>query len=226
MKLNITIPSNKSEVTLYDYLKYNKIVEENPEAYAFQDMKLIEIFCNTKAKIIREKSPEQYDEILQTLTESFSRGRKFKDVRTFVHNGVEYGFEPDLENIKMGAYYDLDEYIKDVSQLHKAMSILYRPITMKRKGQYLIEPYKGSNDDLLYMPLDIALEAQVFFYRLGSELLRDFQASLIQNPAVRNNPEALTHLQKLGDGIKVFTDLQMESFSTLKRLPKKNLQNV
>ena len=57
--------------------------------------------------------------------------------------------------------------------MHKAMSILYRPVVNSFGNRYEIEEYKGDiwDDIMLDMPTSVAVSSLVF-YRLESDLLR------------------------------------------------------
>jgi len=57
--------------------------------------------------------------------------------------------------------------------MHKAMAVLFRPVAKESRGFYLIEDYGGSSkysEAMKDMPVDVALSATVFFYRLGIKL--------------------------------------------------------
>jgi len=95
--------------------------------------------------------------------------------QTFKLNGVHFGFIPNLDDISYGENKDITSYINDWQQMHKAMSVLYRPITNSQKGKYLIQEYEGTRftaDKFKDCPLDIAFGAMVFFYNLTNELLK------------------------------------------------------
>ena len=53
------------------------------------------------------------------------------------------------------------------------MGVLYRPITKKFRGKYLVEDYKGDSyhDALKHMPMDAVVGAMVFFWNLGLDCL-------------------------------------------------------
>ena len=56
-------------------------------------------------------------------------------------NGVEYGFIPDLDELSLGEYIDLDGNISKWEQMHIAMNVLYRPIKNSKAGKYNIVDY-------------------------------------------------------------------------------------
>jgi len=64
-------------------------------------------------------------------------------------------FIPNLDDITNGEYVDLDTYIPDWDEMHKAMAVLFRPVIQNLKDKYIIEDYKGSakySDDMLDLP--------------------------------------------------------------------------
>lgn len=98
----------------------------------------------------------------------------------------EYGFEPDLHRIPLGAYADLENYTQDaLTHLDTICSILYRPIKAKQGKEYIIEPYTGSKPETMQsVPMDVALGALAFFLRLKAGLqsstLRSLKAEAVQ----------------------------------------------
>lgn len=99
-------------------------------------------------------------------------------VQTFEFKGVKYGFHPKLEDISMGEYVDLDELLKEpYKNAEKVLGILYRPITSKKFGKYLIENYdpdKHTGEGFDELGTNILLGCMLFFYRLEIALLITF----------------------------------------------------
>ena len=60
---------------------------------------------------------------------------QFKKINVKYINGdeVEFGFIPKLDNISLGEFVDLDSYMSDWDNMHKAMAVLYRPVTFRKK---------------------------------------------------------------------------------------------
>mgnify|MGYP000465826998 CR=1 FL=1 len=56
--------------------------------------------------------------------------------------GKEYGFIPNLNEITVGEQADIDTLISDWQKMDKVMAIIYRPITYKKSGKYLIKEYQ------------------------------------------------------------------------------------
>ena len=210
-KVKITIPTSLADIKLKDYQRYIKIYNDNKDAADFLNLKLVEIFCGLKLKDVNQIKVQDFEMILKDITKVFESKPVFK--QRFEFNGVEYGFIPKLDNIEMGEYIDLTNYIDDVDNWHKLMAVKYRPITYTKGDMYLIEDYEVSEKYDYIMreaPLDILLGAKVFFYRLAKELLKDslysFQAE------AKTNSQAKGLLEKNGGGIHQFMHLLEEDW--------------
>ena len=185
MKIKFNIPETLADVSLQDYQKYLKIAEKEKDNTDFLDLKSVEIFCSLKINDLRAIQAKDYDEILNDLSVAFESKTPFK--QHFSLNGVKYGFIPDLENISLGEYIDLETYLQDVESYHKAMAVMYRPVTFEKNETYLIEEYETADKYAAQMkkaPLDIYLGSQVFFYNLGRELAKHILLS-------SDNPEGM-----------------------------------
>ena len=92
-------------------------------------------------------------------------------IRTFKIGGVEYGIIPDLDEMSLGEYIDLDTYIGDWQNMQIAMNVLYRPISKKIGDKYLINEYTlDAKEKLEEIPMDIVLGSIFFLYNLGIDL--------------------------------------------------------
>jgi hypothetical protein len=147
-------------------------------------------------------------------------------IQTFKHKGLEFGFIPNLDEISLGEYTDLETYISDWDNMHKAMAVLYRPVINKLNKKYLIEEYKGSatySDAMLDMPLEVALGAMVFFYNLGNALLNSTLNYLETDKQLMDLIDKHS-LEKSGDGIVVTMALLREMLEDLMKFPNYGLQ--
>jgi hypothetical protein len=101
-------------------------------------------------------------------------------------NGVEYGFHPDLDSISLGEYADIEQFIKNGidSSLPELMSVLYRPIKLKKNDIYIIDSYDGDirlrAEEMKQMSAEQVQSALVFFYTLGKVLSEIMPLYLIQ----------------------------------------------
>lgn len=172
MEVKLTVPTSLSEITLGQYQRFKRTADKFEETNDFLLQKMIECFCNVQlihVLLIQRKSVLEVTAGINNLFHG-----KYELQPTFKIKDVEFGFIPNLDNISQGEYVDLDNYITNWEDMHKAMAVLFRPIKDKKGDKYTIHDYQGTEEfaDLMkYMPLDVALGAYVFFCHLGNELL-------------------------------------------------------
>jgi len=214
LKLKIEIPQSLNDITLGQYQEYLKVLEANKEddnAGDFLNLKALSIFCGIDLKESYKIPVKHFYFALEHLEKCFKEDTPlvkefvFKDI-----NGVEQpmGFIPKLDDMTIGEYVDLDKYITDWQQMHKAMAVLYRPIRVKHKESYVIDEYNGTEaygDAMKETPVGIAIGALIFFYRLGIDLSRAMTNYLEEGKESR----LVQYLSsdKNGDGINQYTHL-------------------
>ena len=212
MSINITVPTDLSEITLRQYKHFLKI-QKGVDDEGFLNAKIIEIFCNMKLDEVMRLKFNDTKLIVNTLTEMFEQ--KPNLVSKFKLNKKEYGFHPQLDDLTLGEYIDLDTFIGDWENIEKAMAVLYRPVVNKLKDKYTIEDYKvGRDADMLDMPMDAVLSSIFFLWNLGIDL-----SKAMMNYLDKEQTQALTQYltsQPNGDGITQFTDLLKETLQDMK----------
>jgi hypothetical protein len=215
MKANINVPTELNEITLKQYQKFLK-VQDSKQNNTFLQTKMIEIFCNVKMQDALNIKLSDADRISSLISEMFEQ--KPDLVKSFWLNNVEYGFVPDLDEITLGEYIDLDTYMGEWENIQIAMNVLYRPIKQKLGQKYLIEEYDpDTKDKLINMPMDAVFGSIIFFYRLGIELSKTMM-NYLENKEGNLQVQGLDFL-KNGDGIQAFTDSLEEILQDLKILP-------
>jgi len=202
MKLNI--PTKLSEITLGQYKLYLKVAEEVTEERML-GASMISIFCNIKMEQVMLLKLKDSEEIIKMITDLFESTPNL--VRSFKLNETSYGFLPELDEMSLGEYIDVDTYIGDWDNIEKAMNVLYRPILTRLKDKYNVEEYIVGNDkNLLNMPLDAVLGAVFFLLSLGKDLSLTMMNSLEVEEGMK---EALMQQQTLdgnGDGTQASLD--------------------
>ena len=119
-------------------------------------------------------------------------------------NGVDYGFIPNLDEISFGEFVDLDTYLGDWQEMHKAMQVLYRPIDISVRGRYNIKEYTAITDDTMKeMPLGYALGAVFFLMNLGKEL-SIVMMGYLQKGVLKEDIQQKQGLTKSMDGTHLF----------------------
>lgn len=213
MKIEINVPTSLSEVTLGQYQKFLKIAEDNPEGN-FLNAKMIEIFCGIPLSDSYKLKMSSVAAIIDILNELLSQTPK--RVEQFTMNGVQYGFIPDLDEMSLGEYVDLDGSASDWNNMHIAMNVLYRKIKIKKSGKYNIVDYNVENPEKMKdMPLDAAIGSLFFFYNLGMELSKHTILSSSNQAEMEAYQEQLIS-ETNGDGISQFMVSLTEILQDLK----------
>ena len=202
MKVDIYVPTSLSEITLEQYQKFEKMNTEENQDTNFLMHKTVEIFCNLDLKDVAKIKYNSVKSIIDDLNNLFVKSSEL--IPTFKMGGLEYGFIPVLDDMTLGEYIDLDDTFGSWDTMHKAMSVLYRPVTLERNGKYQIEEYKGGDnaDDMKRMPLDVVMSAMVFFWNLNNELLQTTLNYLSKELPNQMSTEQRMDLAKSGVGIK------------------------
>jgi len=201
MKIEITIPNNLNEITLGQYQKFLSIAENNKEG-EFLNAKMIEIFCGISLADTYNLKMSSVTAILDILNDMLEQ--KPQHIIQFKMDGVKYGFVPDLDELTLGEYIDLDNNISKWEQIHVAMNVLYRPIKDSKGLNYNIKDYDTSDSDKMKnMPLGAAMGSLFFFYNLGLELSRDTILSSKKQLQTEATQEGQTSQQN-GDGINQY----------------------
>lgn len=216
MNIEITIPSDLSDIKLWQYQKYLKVAEQNDDDGEFLKQKMIEIFCNVKLQDVANMKFKDVEEICNHIGSLFTD--KYKLIQTFKFKGLKFGFIPNLDDMTNGEYVDLDTYVTDWQEMHKACAVLFRPVIQELKGKYIIEDYKGSDkysDAMRDLPLDIAMGAVVFFWDLGNVLLNstmDYLEEEMEKPTIQSQLNSVIG----GDGTRAFMHSLREMLGDLK----------
>lgn len=214
MKVNIEIPTSLTEITLRQYKRFLNI-QSTIKDEKFLSVKLIEIFCNIKSSDVMLLKVKDSEIITDSINKMFDE--KPSLVTRFKINNKEYGFHPQLDELTLGEYVDLDTYIGDWENMEKAMSVLYRPIIAKLKGKYTISEYEiGKEEDLLDMPMSAVLSSIFFFWNLGLDLSKtmtnyleeEHLQDLILNQTLAENTDgfkafSLYSLKEILDDLKI-----------------------
>jgi hypothetical protein len=229
MKTEIVIPTSLSEIPLKSYQEFMKVVEKSNDQ-EFIGQKTVEIFCGLQMKDVVRVKWNDIKDLTVHLNNIFKEKPKFQ--ATFKIKGVEFGFIPNLEDMTFGEYIDLESNISSVETFHKAMAVMYRPITKKVKDRHEIFEYTGTDEFsevMKYAPLNVVLGATVFFSTLGSDLVQHTLTSL--ETEIKKNPKIMTlakerNLIKDGAGTIQSMRYLRETLQSLMKLPDWELESV
>jgi hypothetical protein len=204
--MKIVIPNSLNEITLGQYQEFYKL--NDVEDVKVVERRMIEIFCQVPMKYVNQMKAIDVKEIIQILTQMLEN--KPSLVNLFKMDGVEFGFIPDLDDMTFGEYVDLDTFIGDTNNLHRAMNVLYRPVKIKRSGRYQIEDYDSDKyERMLNMPMDAVISSILFFYHLGIDLSQ----IMMDSSKLKNEKNMMQYLisEENGGGIN-------HSFTSLKTM--------
>ena len=223
MKVKLLVPESLAEITLEQYQKFLKISENNEDSI-FLQQKMIEIFCNVELKQVLNIKYTSIKKITNHLNKLFEQKPKF--ISSFKRADLEFAFIPKLDDMTFGEYVDLDSTLTSWETIHKAMGVLYRPITLKQNDKYLIQPYETYDKyNMNKMPLDVVLGSLVFFWSLSKELMNHIPSYFkveVENLTLQQKQT----LEESGVGIQAFIDLVTQTLPRLMKLPNFHYTNV
>ena len=219
MKVDILIPSSLAEVTLKQYQKFLKIQENNTDEY-FLQCKMIEIFCNLEAKNVRMLKVGDANKVVEVLNNMFEA--KPDLTRRFKIGGVEYGMIPNLDDISLGEYIDLDTYIGDWQNMQIAMNVLYRPIEKSIGEKYTIVDYEvDAKEKLEEIPMDIVL-GSIFFLQFRDRIINGYGE--LFGAAADGQLDASTNFsRKYGWYQNIFSSLAQNDIRRIEDITKLNV---
>lgn len=229
MKLDLLLPTSLSEIPLSRYQQFIKTKEaSNDDEFIAQ--KMIQIFCGIDLKDVGKIKMKHLNELIAHFTKVFSE--KPKLIRRFKIKDIEFGFIPKLDEITFGEYVDLENHLQNWKTYHKAMAVMYRPISEKNKDTYTIVDYEPNEDmqELMkFAPLDVAISSSVFFWTIASELLNLTINYLQKELTMMTNSSSIAKDKTLdvnGDGIVASMRSLKEICASSMRLANTDLLNV
>jgi len=229
IELELKVPQKLEAIKLRQYQEYLKIQKENEnveDAANFLNSKCIQIFCGLTLKESYNIPVTMFDGVLSQIGKCFEEPTPLiKEFSMTGSNGVEvsFGMIPSLDEMTFGEYIDLENFMSDWDSMHKAMAVLYRPITFNKNGKYLIEDYDGTDKYWEVMkdaPVNVALGAMVFFYRLGKKLCKYTMDYLLLQQNQNQASVQEKDLERNGDGINQFMLSLEKTYQELMKLQR------
>ena len=231
---DFTIPETLRDIKLSQWQRYIEILEKNKDAEltGFLEKKLLGIFCGVELKDIDRIGLSVFDNTIQHLSNVLNS--KPELVKTFKMTGtddvtVEFGLIPNFDKMSYGEFVDLEKYLFVDKDLHRAMAVMYRPVKLKSKGSYLIHDYNGTDyiaEVMKNTPLDVALSARVFFYRLATKLSNFTMAYTLKELQQKQEGRKDKHSVKSGETIKQYLHSLEKMSEELEKLQNYQYTNV
>ena len=175
-KVSIEIPTTWNDISIKMYNKFERLKKRRSKLEEDEfNIQVICIICDIERKMLERMEVKDINKIAKELRFLMSSQPNTDDLQKKVDwNGKKYGFIPNLSEITMGEYIDIEEYCKEAHKnIHKIMSILYRPIKKENSTRYNIESYSPSEEieeSFLEFPILPSMSALSFFFRLGRKL--------------------------------------------------------
>ena len=186
-EISITIPEKWADVDLNCYQKYISKIDdiENEDEIVVHS---IASLCGVPQKFVKRLKIEDIKKIYEKLSKIISVPVNKKIYHKIEIKGVKYGFHPNLDDMTLGEFVDIEENSKGgIASFHNILSILYRPIVEEKKDKYNIEPYdtKHLENSKLFktLSIDVVNGVMIFFYTLGNKLLmnsKDFSQMIVE----------------------------------------------
>jgi hypothetical protein len=214
MDIDIVVPEGLQDITLEQYQRFLALKSEDE---TFLSQKAVEIFCHVPLVLV-DRMPYNTVQRLAKRVFSYFEGKPSLIMKKALKKRL-FGFVPNLEEITLGEYVDLDANIADWKNMHRAMAVLYRPVVTEADEYYDIEEYDGTNkyaETMKEMPLDVVLGALVFFYRLGIDLSIAMTAYLEEDKKLTSHQKPTS--EESGGGTEVFINSLKETLQGLKQL--------
>lgn len=231
-EFEISIPKDLGGISLRQYQEYLKMHDKwDKEDEVYFKTKVLQIFCGLDIGDTYKIPIIKFNSVIEHVLACFKEETPL--IRKFTMTGknkagddteVEFGFIPKLDDISFGEFIDLENYISDWKTMHKAMAVLFRPIYHTKKEFYMIDEYEGSDkysNIMLDMPVNVAIGAMVFFYRLGSKLpllTMDYLQQVMKKEGVPQQLKPI--LGENGDGINRYIRLLKEMSEESMKLQK------
>ena len=163
-----------SDVTLESWAK---LIEFEGLSSSKEAIETISAVSDIPKKLIKELSLQDVATIMKYLSElEVEKEGSLYHVITL--EGKQYGFHPNLEDLTLGEYADIETFIQNglKQNMPQIMAILYRPIVEKEKDVYAIESYDGNirvrAELMKKMTAEQVQGALVFFYNFVTKFLR------------------------------------------------------
>ena len=161
-----------SDVTLE---KWIRVMDVETGSKTEQAEETIAALSNVPKKLVKELALRDVAIIMGKVAELQSKQDTVLK-KVIEIDGVEYGMHPDLSEITLGEYADIETFIKEglEKNMPELMAVLFRPITEKNGSVYTIAAYDGNitirAEEMKKMSAEQVQSALVFFWHFAKEL--------------------------------------------------------
>ena len=179
------LPTSWDEVSIGQYSKLMIAVDKEDSTEIELMVKSLEALADIPGGLLTKVPIKMLREAYKQLVELTSTLPNRELTRVIEIDGVEYGFIPNWDELSLGEFVDLDNYLQDgFNNLSKVFAVLYRPVLKRDDIKYIIEDYNLK--DIIKrrelfnnrMSIDTVYAALVFFCNIGRKLTESTLSSL------------------------------------------------
>lgn len=176
------IPAKWAEVPLSSYMKFMATYKEEDSDHDKQ-VKLVSAFTGVPVVTLGKAKKSIIDAAAERLAGLIEEQGNTDLVIELEIEGVDYAFNPNLSELKLKEFVDLDNHLADEwANMHKVMSILYRPVKSRKGDKYIIEEYdfvSANKRATLFkdkMSMNIVTGAAAFFLTIAADYINTMRA--------------------------------------------------
>ena len=168
------LPTSWDEVSIKQYTNLMIAIDKEDATDIELMVKSLEALADIPGGLLTKAPIKMLREAYNQLNELTNTTPNMELSRVIEIDGIEYGFIPDFDELSLGEFVDLDNYLQDgFNNLDKVFAVLYRPIVKRDGIKYTIEDYdlkeitKRRNLFNERMSIDTLYAALVFFCNIG-----------------------------------------------------------
>tara|TARA_R110002167_G_scaffold341429_3_gene549834 strand:- start:5485 stop:6129 length:645 start_codon:yes stop_codon:yes gene_type:complete len=168
------LPTSWDEVSVRQYTSLMIAIDKEDSTEIELMIKSLEALADIPGGLLTKAPIKMLREAYKQLGELTSTIPNNELSRVIEIDGIEYGFIPDFDELSLGEFVDLDNYLQDgFNNLDKVFAVLYRPVVKRDGIKYTIEDYDLKdiiNRRKLFnerMSIDTVYAALVFFCNIG-----------------------------------------------------------
>ena len=203
-KKNYNLIKSWNDVTLD---KWVKLITKKNKLKAKEAQNTISVLSDIPKKLINELAIGDVAILLKRISDLQAKeNTKLNKIITI--NDIKYGFHPNLEELTLGEYADIETYLNNGMEdnIDKIMAVLYRPITEEVEGKYSIEAYGKSDlrmraEKFKKMKAKDISNCLLFFWTFVKELSNILPLYLMERNQMMIDKLSQSNLQTGGVGL-------------------------
>ena len=222
MRKVVEIPSSLDDVSLGDYLSFMTFDSNDDELIT---LKAFECFLKLEKEYAYSLPLGEAEELFKAVKNAVESNGKAE--RLYEVDGKVFGRIPNLDDITLGEYVDLDKYAEfdkegkpNFKTALNFMSVLYRPVKDRAGKIYSVEPYESGlkhHEYIKKLPASAFVGSLVFFCNLRKELLNATKRSILRAETLLQSANSS---EKNTDGMRASITSLKETLADLMKLPE------